>query len=223
MALLSGSDQAGEGGIQLRAVLGYEAIADADPNSLLLPLQPFPQGKQEPQIPNPCVWVLIVQTLALGDQIGHVGGILGIVLVPTSIEELPVPLHRDPRDEHHLMLAPDQVFSQRLVIIGRGLQAEDYLGKAVLHLQGLGLEEELLESFLAIVKEPSLPKRLAGGGSKEGVVLILGDIQPYDEIALGTSDFLFELTKLLEPGKFMIVHGNLPLKDWSELASPLLS
>jgi hypothetical protein len=80
------------------------------------------------------------------------------------------------------------------------------------YLQGLGLQEELLESFLAIVKEPSLPEGPAGGRAKEGMVPILGDIQAYDEISLGTPDFSFELTKLLQPGTIQTVHEKPPLK-----------
>ena len=85
ITLLSGSDQAGEGWVELRAVLGHEAVADADPNSLLLPLQPFLQREQKPQIPNPLLRVFIEEAFALGDQIGHIGGILGIVFVPAAI------------------------------------------------------------------------------------------------------------------------------------------
>jgi len=80
------------------------------------------------------------------------------------------------------------------------------------YLQGLGLQEELLESLPGIVKEPSLPEGLAGGRAKEGMVRILGDIQAYDEILLGTPDFSFELTKLLQPGTIQTVHEEPPLK-----------
>jgi hypothetical protein len=62
------------------------------------------------------------------------------------------------------------------MVVGGGFQAKDHLRQAMPYLQGLGLQEELLESFLAIVKEPSLPERLAGGGPEEGMMLILRDI-----------------------------------------------
>jgi hypothetical protein len=110
------------------------------------------------------------------------------------------------------MPTSDQVFSQRLMVVGGGLQAEDHLRQAMPYLQGLGLEEELLESLPGIVKEPSLPEGMAGGGPKESMVRILGDIQAYDEISLGTSDFAFELTKLLQPGTLQTVHEEPPLK-----------
>jgi hypothetical protein len=74
------------------------------------------------------------------------------------------------------------------------------------------LQQEPLESFLAIVKEPSLPEGLAGGGPEEGMMLILADIQAYDEISLGTPDFSFELTKLLQPDTIQTVHEKPPLK-----------
>jgi hypothetical protein len=74
------------------------------------------------------------------------------------------------------MTMTDQMLSQGLMVVGGGFQAKDHLRQAMPYLQGLGLEEELLESFLAIVKEPSLPEGLAGGGPEEGMMLILRDI-----------------------------------------------
>jgi hypothetical protein len=120
--------------------------------------------------------VFIEEAFALGDQIGHIGGILGIVFVPAAIQELAIPLHRYPGDQDDLVSLPDQMLSQGLMIVGGGLQAKDHLRQALLNLEGLGLEEELLEAFPAIVKEPSLPEGPAGGGPKEGMMTILADI-----------------------------------------------
>jgi hypothetical protein len=134
ITLLSGSDQTWKGPIQLGEVLGQEAIADANPKALLLPLPSFFQGEQDPEIPNPWVWVLIVQALALGDEIGHIGGILGIVFIPAAIEELAIPLHGYPGDQDDLVSLPDQMLSQGLMVVGGGLQAKDHLREAMLNL-----------------------------------------------------------------------------------------
>jgi hypothetical protein len=104
------------------------------------------------------------------------------------------------------------MLSQGLMVVGGGFQAKDHLRQALPYLQGLGLEEKLLESFLAVVKESFLPEGMAGGGPEEGMMLIFGDIQAHDEISLGTSDFLLELTKLLQPGTIQTVHEEPPLK-----------
>jgi hypothetical protein len=96
--------------------------------------------------------MFIIQAFSLRDQIGHISGVFGVVFVPASVQEFPVPLHGYSRNQDDSMVALDQILSQGFVVIGCGLQAEDRLGEAILNLQGLGLEEELLESSRLLSK-----------------------------------------------------------------------
>jgi hypothetical protein len=43
------------------------------------------------------------------------------------------------------------------------------------------------------------------------MMLALGDIQPHDEMILGSANLPLELTKRIDPGSLALVHGNLLL------------
>ena len=85
------------------------------------------------------------------------------------------------------------------MIIGRGLQAENYLPKAILYLECVRLHQKLLETIICIIKEHPLVQRLAGRSAKESIVPFLGDIQTYNQIIRRTANHFLELTKFLQP------------------------
>ena len=56
-----------------------------------------------------------------------------------------------------------------------------------------------------------LEQRAAVGISEKAVVSALGNIQPYDEVFLRSTDLFLELTKTIDAVKLNSVHGNLLL------------
>jgi hypothetical protein len=65
--------------------------------------------------------------------------------------------------------------------------------------QRLGLIQEFCEPLIVVAKNKPLQKRFSRRCSKKGVVPILRDIDPYDQILLRMPDLFFQLTKLLQP------------------------
>jgi hypothetical protein len=100
----------------------------------------------------------MVSRYPLGDQVGDIGRVFGIVFVPAPVQKLPVALDRHPGDQDHHPAALNQMLSQRLVIVGRRFQAKDRLGQTLGHLDGPDLGQQLLKSLDGIVKDQSFEK-----------------------------------------------------------------
>jgi hypothetical protein len=67
------------------------------------------------------------------------------------------------------------------------------------------------KAFRAVLNDQPLEQRPSVGISEKAVVLTLGDIQPYDEVLLRSTDLFLELTKTIDAVKLNSVHGNLLL------------
>jgi hypothetical protein len=57
---------------------------------MFLLLQPDAEGEQTSQLSQPFFRHVIVEATALANQVGHIGGVFLVVLVPAAIEKLAV-------------------------------------------------------------------------------------------------------------------------------------
>jgi hypothetical protein len=74
------------------------------------------------------------------------------------------------------MPTPDQMLSQRLMIISRRLQTEDHLFEPLLDLHRFRLRKKFPESLYVILKDQSLEKGFPCGRTKKGMVLVFSHI-----------------------------------------------
>ncbi len=68
------------------------------------------------------------------------------------------------------------------MVIAGGLHAEYYLTQGVPRFERIDLFDQALEAGQVIGKDQAAPERLPLGGTEEGVVLVLGDIDPHDQV-----------------------------------------
>ncbi len=132
------------------------------------------------------------------------------MLVPAPIEQLPIPLDRLRRDQHHTVPTGDQILPQGLMIVGRGLQTQNHLLKAMLNSHCLCLQKEPLKTLSVIPKDQPPEKGLSRGRAEKGFVPLLGHIDPHDQVLLRTSDLLLQLTELLQSGTILFIHWKPP-------------
>jgi hypothetical protein len=115
-----------------------------------------------------------------GDQIGDIGRVLGIMLIPASIEKLPVVFDRTARDQDNVVAASDQMSAQRLVVIAGRLQAKDNFAEAVSNSDSLNMGQQLGKTIYGVFKDQSSEKGLASGSAQKGMMLVLGNIYAHD-------------------------------------------
>ena len=139
--------------------------------------------------------MIVEEALALGDEVGDVGRVLRVVLVPPAVQELTVLLDCSAGDEDDGMAPTDQMLPEGLVIIRGGLDAEDEVGEALLCLESLRTKTELLEALLAVVEDEPGEKGLAGRGTEKGVMALFGDIDAHHEMPRRSANLALQLTK----------------------------
>src|SRR4030042_160333 len=189
-------------------------IANPHPIPMLLSLQSPLQRQQIPQILQTPYRKLVKQTLPLRNQIRYIGRIPRVIRVPTPIYGLTILMRRHPRYQHHLPPTPNQMLSQRLMIIPRRLQTENNLPKPRLNFQRFGLHQNLFESLYVIFKDQTLAKRLPGGRAKKRMMPLFGYINANDQILRRFPNLPPELTKLLQPGMIFFVHDKPPALEF---------
>jgi hypothetical protein len=82
------------------------------------------------------------------------------------------------------------------------------------HPQGLRLIQKFSETLMIVAKDKAPQKGFTRRRPKKGVVLILRDIYPYNQILLRMPYLLPQLTKLLQPVTIDFIHRNLLLKSF---------
>jgi hypothetical protein len=76
----------------------------------------------------------------------------------------------------------------------------------MLHPHGLCLIQKLSETLMVVAKDKPPQKCFPRRRPKKGVVLILRDIDPYDQILLRMPYPLPQLTKFLQPVTIYLIH-----------------
>jgi hypothetical protein len=74
------------------------------------------------------------------------------------------------------------------------------------HPQGLRLIQEFPETLMVVAKHKAPQKRFPRRRPKKGVMPILRDIDPYNQILLRMPDPLPQLTKFLQPVTIYLIH-----------------
>jgi hypothetical protein len=133
------------------------------------------------------------------------------VLVPASVQKLPVLCRGSCGYQNDKVPALDQLLSQWFMVIGRGFQAEYDLPKAMLHLERVRLDQKLLEALIGIIKEHPFVQRTADRCAEKSVVPFLGNVQSNDQIFRRTANLFLELTKFPQPDTICIVHERPPV------------
>jgi hypothetical protein len=77
------------------------------------------------------------------------------------------------------------------------------------HPQGLSLIQKLSKPLPVVAENKSPQKRLPRRGPEKGVVPILRNIDPYDQMLLRLPDLFPQLTKFLQPVTIYFIHRNL--------------
>ncbi len=103
----------------------------------------------------------------------------------------------------------DQILSKWLVVIRAGLHTKEHMCEAVLRLQDIRLEAELLEALFGVVKDQPVQKDLPCRGAEKGVVALFGDVHAYHQMLHRSTDLTLQLTKLLQSAIIVLVHRNL--------------
>ena len=132
-------------------------------------------------------------------RVAYVARVRVVVFVPPPIEQLPVSRHRDVGDEHHHLSRPNQVLQQRLVVDSRRLKPKDDVLELVLHRRsrrGPGMSSK---SASIVSEHEPLSQRLSCGRAVEGMVLVLRDVDPDDQVLLKSRGSPIVKTKQLLP------------------------
>jgi hypothetical protein len=79
------------------------------------------------------------------------------------------------------------------------------------HPQGLGLIQKFSETLMVVAKDKAPQKCFPRRRPKKGVVPILRDIDPYDQILLRMPDLSPQLTKFLQPVTIYLIHWKPPV------------
>jgi hypothetical protein len=82
----------------------------------------------------------------------------------------------------------------------------------MLHPKGLGVIQKFSESLMVVAKDKSPQKRFPRRCPKKGVVPILRDIDPYNQMLPRMPYLVPELTKLLQPVTIQFIHKKPPLR-----------
>jgi len=106
-------------------------------------------------------------TAPLANKVGYVRSVLGVVLIPTTIEQGPVVFCCDIGDINNFSAATNQILSQRFMISRCWFKSVNTAFKAVLNKQIIRHGTKFLETFNTIVKDQSLPESLAVGCAKK--------------------------------------------------------
>ena len=91
-----------------------------------------------------------------------------------------------------------QMLRQRFVVDAGRLQPEYHPVKTLAVHVKPNLGEQVPEALGTVLNDQPFEKRPAIGITEKAVVLALGDIQPHDEIILGSTDLFLELTKRID-------------------------
>ena len=204
-----GSFTIAEVGIHLREVLGDEMVSDPDLVALFCFLKLSFKGQEASQFQHVYRRKLIEEALPLGDEIGNIGRILGVVLIPSSVQELTILLHRRAGNEHQQVPLRDEIFAEGLMVIGGGLTTEHHLLKAVLYLQCCCMDEQFFKSLPGVVEDQSSQQGLSRRGAEEGMMALFGDIDTYHQMLRRSANLMLELTELLEPAIIILYHRDL--------------
>jgi hypothetical protein len=102
--------------VELREVLSYRFVADSRPGAMHLGLEPPPYSEQGAYVPESLIRQIVVVAFALSYEIRQIRCIIGVVLVPTAIEELTILFDCRVRNVDDEGLIFDQVLRQRLVV-----------------------------------------------------------------------------------------------------------
>ncbi len=111
------------------------------------------------------------------------------------------------------MSAFDKMLSQRFVVIGRGLKAEDRFYKVMLNFQRLCQRQQLSEALNCVVKDQTLMQRPADRRSEKSMVLLFGYVDAYDQILSRAAYLFLELPELLKSDKIYF-HRDLLLMNF---------
>jgi len=91
--------------IQFREILCDQSVSYLHPHRMLIFFQTPAQRQQVAQLDKPAVGRLKKLALSLGDQIRHIGAVLGVVLIPATVQRLPIIRNRLARYQYqHLIL-----------------------------------------------------------------------------------------------------------------------
>jgi hypothetical protein len=82
------------------------------------------------------------------------------------------------------------------------------------HPQDLRLIKEFSEPLTVIAENKTPQKRLPRRCPEKGVVMLLPNIDPHDQMLLRLPYLLPQLTKLLQPVTIDLIHRNLLLKSF---------
>lgn len=114
---------------------------------------------------------------------------------PASIEQFAVVFDGFACDKHDQISSFGQLVDQRLVIIADGLHAENNLVQSMPVFECLDLFDQAPKPYSIVGEDQTPLQRLPRGGAEESVVLVLGNIDPNDQMITRTTDLLSELAK----------------------------
>jgi hypothetical protein len=195
-------------------VLRDQMVSDPQPHGMFLLFQTRPGAHETSQFAQLRGGVVGKQATGLPHQVGDVGRIVHVVLVPAPVEQLAVARHRHVRDQYRLFAGADQELQKGLMVDAGGLEAKHALGQFVLQLQVSRQTHQRFEPGAVVAEDETLAQRLSGGRAKKGVMALLGDVDA-DQQNLGrTADFRAQGAKDLEPVLVAVhrirVHGLRP-------------
>jgi hypothetical protein len=81
----------------------------------------------------------------------------------------------------------------------------------MLHPKGLGVIQEFSESLMVVAKDKSPQKRFPRRCPQKGVMPILRDIDPYNQMLPRMPYLLPQLTKFFQPVTIELIHWKPPL------------
>ena len=97
--------------IKFGKILRNEVVAYTHHGCMFQLLQFALQGEECTELPYSGRGMFIKEALPLGNEISYVGGVLRVVPVPPSGEELPVLLYRATGNQYHDLIMGNQIFS----------------------------------------------------------------------------------------------------------------
>src|SRR3989304_6520050 len=109
------------------------------------------------------------------------------------------------------------------MVIGRRLHPIDHSLQTMPRPKGLGVIQKFSETLMVVAKDKAPQKRFPRRCPKKGMVLILRNIHPYNQILLRMPYLLPKLTKFLQPVTIYLIHRNLLLKNLSLVVLTLIS
>jgi hypothetical protein len=103
-----------------------------------------------------------------------------------------------------------QIFSQRLVVVGGGLETEGDLRQPMPYSERFCVKTELLESFPGGIEGELLKQGLPPCRAEEGIVTVFCDIDTDQEVFFRSSNLTLHLTKHPEPAIIVLIHREPP-------------